>query len=135
MAYRKSGPEDGFTLLEMIAMLVILCFLATIALPKYVSVGQTAKTRAVTVGVSELNGRENLSWACIKTSPQGWQSDTDLFDATDYNLGKDYHWLAGPYDGDGAAEGGGELQFQDGTHVQLGRVDSTLGSPGYWYIK
>ena len=119
----------------MIAMLVILCFLAAVALPRYVNLGQTAKTRAVSVGVAELNGRENLSWTRIKTTPQGWQSDAELFSATDYSLGKDYHWLTGPDDGEGAAEGGGTLQFQDGTSVQLGRIDSTIRSPGYWYIK
>jgi prepilin-type N-terminal cleavage/methylation domain-containing protein len=58
--------EKGFTLIEIIAVLVILSVLASVAIPRYISLDESARQRAIDAGIAELNGRETLTWSNIK---------------------------------------------------------------------
>ena len=49
----------GFTLLEIIAVLVIMSILAVVAVPKYFDLQQQAKEKAMGTGVAEAVGRVN----------------------------------------------------------------------------
>lgn len=117
--------QDGFTLIEIIAVLILLGILAAVAVPKYVDLTTNAEIRAIQAGVAELNGRENMTWANIKLSTDGWEDDATTFGDMDTDLGDDYDWSAGP------TATGGTLEFGSQT-LPLTRAPSTTDSPGVW---
>ena len=117
--------QKGFTLIEIIVVLVILGILVAIAQSKLIDIEGTAANRALEAGVMELNAREKLTWADFKFSQNGWTNDNVIFTAIDKNLGAGYNWIAGP------DSSGGTLQFNSKT-VVLTRTSSTEGSTGQW---
>lgn len=60
---RVLGNDKGFTLIEIIAVLVILGILAAVAVPKYVSLQSDAAAKAAQAEVAEIKGTLNLGWA------------------------------------------------------------------------
>ncbi len=114
-------------MLEIIATMVILSILAAVAIPRYISLDESAKQKAIDAGIAELNGRETLTWSNIKISENGYEDDSLLFPRVDTNLGIDYTWNA-----PGPDAGGGTLIFQDSAGVTLVRIISTTVEPGSW---
>ena len=117
--------QSGFTLIEIIVVLVILGILVAVAQSKLIDLEGTSANRALEAGVMELNAREKLTWADFKLSQNGWTNDNAVFTAIDKNLGAGYNWIAGP------DSSGGTLQFNSKT-IALIRTPSTDTSAGQW---
>ncbi len=113
--------KGGFTLIEVIAVLVLLGILTAIALPRYIDMTENARERAIDAGISELNGREALVWGNVLISQVGYTDDASVTGHEDYNLD-----LGGDYSLDGNT-----LTFQD-HDVLLARAGSSSVSPAVW---
>ena len=61
--------QKGFTLLEIVAVLIILTILIAVAIPKYFGLPQDAAESTLKSAVAELNAREKLAWAKWKVDP------------------------------------------------------------------
>jgi len=124
--------KQGFTLIEILAVLVIMGVMASVAVSKINDISGTAELRALETGISELNVRETLTWTNAKFAPGGgWSGNGGDAGAggvwTNMNtvLGSEYSWTAPPN------PGGGELNFGSQS-INLNREASTNIKSARW---
>jgi len=117
--------SDGFTLIEMIAVLVIISVWSAVIVKRVGAISDTSERNALVQGVIELNTREALTWFNIKMSDAGFESDEKVWAEIDTNLGDEYVWTDGP------TTVGGDLRFGSQTFA-LTRNVSTPENPASW---
>ena len=120
--------DRGFTLIEMIAAMIIISIFVAAAVIKYDGFKTGAKDSAITLSVSELNVRERLAWENVKLEMAYVDDDTlqlDMMAEDLYDLGRSTSWRSGP------GSTGGTLMTNAGSAV-LTRTPSTRASPGHW---
>jgi prepilin-type N-terminal cleavage/methylation domain-containing protein len=117
--------QKGFTLIELISVLVIMGVMGSVTVKKFDFITDTASERALIVAVKELNIRESLVWSKLKISNEGYTTDEDLFSALDKDLGAKFKWNPGP------TIDGGMLHYESGSIV-LNRIHSTTSAAGKW---
>ena len=117
--------QKGFTLIELISVMIIMGVMSSVAIKKVDFITDTASTNALVIAVKEINIRESLVWSKIKISIDGYTTDADLFSALDKDLGAKIKWNTGP------TIDGGTLHCESAS-VVLNRTHSTTSEPGKW---
>jgi hypothetical protein len=62
------------------------------SIPRFIDLDSNATKQALVSSVTELNGRESLTWSKVKLSTTGWVEDEGVFAKMDTGLGPDYKW-------------------------------------------
>lgn len=116
--------QKGFTLVEILAVLVILGVIVGMVIPKFISIDKNAEKQGINMAIVDLNGQEMKVWTEGKFN-NGW-TDQKIFSNVDYQI-KGYTWI-------NIGISGGELEFGQ-TTAQLNRTPSTLQEPARWSLK
>ncbi len=117
--------NKGFTLLELMSVLIIMGVIFSVAIKKYDQLSDSTELTTLTAGIRELNSQEALVWIDMKLSDTGWTADVDVYNAVDKNHGQGYRWNPGP------AITGGTLHYGSQS-VALVRTPSSLRDVGTW---
>jgi prepilin-type N-terminal cleavage/methylation domain-containing protein len=118
--------QKGFTLIELVSVMIIMGVVASVSIQKFDIVSNTANERALITAIKELNVRESLVWSNMKISDDGYTGDEDLWDLMKTDLGTGYDWVSGP-----VRNTGGTLEFKTASR-SLTRQVSTHSAAGRW---
>lgn len=125
MRHRLTANQAGFTLVEIICVLVLLAVIASVALARMVALDEHASRQMLRSCLAELNSREKLAWSQAKLAPGGWVDDLGVFSLVDTQVGPEYRWTAGP------GMSGGTIGFK-GEAMVLRREASSATAAGNW---
>jgi prepilin-type N-terminal cleavage/methylation domain-containing protein len=125
MRCRTLAGCAGFTLIEILCVLVLLAIIASVAVTRMVALDTSASHQMLRSGLSELNSREKMAWCKVKLNPTGWVDDPGVFAEVDTLLGSDYQWSSPP------SVLGGVILFKNQA-MPLKRNPSSLLDAGTW---
>ena len=116
--------QKGFTLIEILAVIVILGVIVGMGITKFISIDNNAERQGINMAIVDLNGQEMKVWTKGKFK-NGW-TDQEIFDKISYQI-KGYEWVS-------LDRFGGELKFKKTTE-QLTRTLSTSQGPARWSLQ
>lgn len=131
--------QKGFTLIEVVVVLIILGIVAAFAVAKMgQGIEQTKIAGGYLTAVESINSQEKLAWSAYLISNNGTYDDTaffgltttsDIYDVTNLDgaLNDSYSWAALD-----PLIGGGSLTFQDAPAEALIRTAGTSLHPPKW---
>jgi len=117
--------QKGFTLIEMISIMIIMGVLGSVGVKKYDNFTHTATETILAAAVHELNVREKLIWLDMKISIDGYTNDADVYATLDTNVGSRLKWNPGPN------IGGGTLHCETASYI-LTRTPSSITAAAKW---
>jgi prepilin-type N-terminal cleavage/methylation domain-containing protein len=121
----KLHDQRGFTLVEIICVLVITSVISAVAFSKILQADEGAQQIGIQHGVVEMNVRETVTWAVAKVNTDVIDDDL-IWSQLDKKLGNEYSWDSGPN-----PSGNSTLKFKE-TAVVVARFVSTNTQPGKW---
>jgi prepilin-type N-terminal cleavage/methylation domain-containing protein len=132
---KQIRDQKGFTLIEIIAVLVILGILAAVAIPKYIDMRAEALQKTVSAANMELNTRERLKLAEWKLNDQSglYPGPTDNDVTLPNKTIKKIDTILGPDWNGGAAIVSGTGFNHQGKQVTFTRTpQADADSPATW---
>jgi prepilin-type N-terminal cleavage/methylation domain-containing protein len=134
-AKKSIKNEKGFTLVEVIAVLVILGILAAVAIPKFFDMQETAREKAIAAAIGEINGQVALSFA--KNALEG--GPTGEYQGFDGNIGPDFEFDTAIADATGQPQSGTIELVTDTDNAHKWNLTWTPGpgtgdEPGYFQL-
>ena len=122
---KQQNREYGFTLVEIISVLVIIGIISTVALPDFFNIQERIRLKMVDNVISELNHREQIIWS-MHVASDSTHDDTIIFDGVHAeNIGAKFNWAAGP------GQTGGTIRFGP-VLVDVVRTPSDRDTEGIW---
>lgn len=118
--------HKGFTLIELISIMIIMGVIGSVAVKKYDNLTHTATERVLATALMELNVRESLIWTNMKISSDGYTNDADVYTLLDTDLGPRVNWNPGPN------IGGGTLRCESAS-IALNRTPSSIAVAANWH--
>jgi prepilin-type N-terminal cleavage/methylation domain-containing protein len=118
--------QKGFTFIEIIAVMVIMCMMCIVILPRMYDLSAGARQQVNKSISIELGQREVAAWVIAIMDHGGVKSDEQVFEFADHKL-KGCTWNSIDING-------GILQY-DKTIVLLNREPASNESPARWSVR